>query len=89
MNDLPVGTPFKLTGFPTLKFKPAGSREFIDYEGDRSIESLVEFIHSKAKNSLTQPTIKTPEPENPKASPETTHEASTEATPEVTPREDL
>jgi len=51
-NDLPVSVPFRISGFPTLKFKPAGSREFLDYDGDRSLESLVAFVEEHAKNSL-------------------------------------
>jgi protein disulfide-isomerase A1 len=51
-NDIPPSAPFRVNGFPTIKFKPAGGREFIDYEGDRSLESLIEFVESKAKNSL-------------------------------------
>ncbi|KAF5344150.1 hypothetical protein D9758_008908 [Tetrapyrgos nigripes] len=51
-NDLPPSAPFRITGFPTLKFKPAGSREFLDYEGDRSLESLIAFVEENAKNSL-------------------------------------
>ena len=51
-NDLPPSVPFRVSGFPTLKFKPAGARDFIDYEGDRSLESLIEFVESKAKNPL-------------------------------------
>jgi len=54
-NDLPASVPFRISGFPTLKFKPAGSREFVDYEGDRSLESLIEFIAEHAKNSLDLP----------------------------------
>lgn len=52
-NDLPASVPFRISGFPTLKFKPAGSRDFVDYEGDRSLESLIEFVEKTAKNSLT------------------------------------
>ena len=52
-NDLPPSVPFRVSGFPTLKFKRAGSREFIDYEGDRSLESLIAFVEENAKNSLT------------------------------------
>jgi protein disulfide-isomerase A1 len=54
-NDLPPSVPFRVGGFPTLKFKPAGSRDFIDYEGDRSFESLVSFLEEHAKNSLDLP----------------------------------
>lgn len=54
-NDLPPSVPFRVSGFPTLKFKPAGSRDFIDYEGDRSFESLISFVEEHAKNSLALP----------------------------------
>ncbi|KIM25527.1 hypothetical protein M408DRAFT_207741 [Serendipita vermifera MAFF 305830] len=54
-NDIPPSAPFRVNGFPTIKFKPAGGREFVDYEGDRSLESLIEFLESKAKNSLVAP----------------------------------
>ena len=51
-NDLPPSVPFQVSGFPTLKFKKAGSREFIDYEGDRSLDSLIEFVETHAANPL-------------------------------------
>jgi len=51
-NDLPPSVPFRVSGFPTLKFKPAGSRGFLDYEGDRSLESLIAFVEENAKNGL-------------------------------------
>lgn len=38
-----------------MKFKRAGSRDFIDYEGDRSLESLIAFAEDNAKNSLVIP----------------------------------
>ncbi|TEB35690.1 disulfide isomerase [Coprinellus micaceus] len=62
-NDLPPTVPFRIQGFPTLKFKPAGSKDFIDYEGDRSFESLVTFIEEHAKNPLDLPEpVKADEP---------------------------
>jgi len=54
-NDLPPSLPFRISGFPTLKFKPAGSSEWLDYSGDRSLESLVSYVNESAKNSLTPP----------------------------------
>ncbi|KAJ7749088.1 protein disulfide isomerase [Mycena maculata] len=54
-NDLPESVPFSIAGFPTIKFKKAGTREFIDYEGDRSYESLVAFLEQHAVNSLEFP----------------------------------
>nr|XP_018267457.1 protein disulfide-isomerase domain [Kwoniella dejecticola CBS 10117]OBR89615.1 protein disulfide-isomerase domain [Kwoniella dejecticola CBS 10117] len=50
-NDIPPAAPFKVQGFPTLKFKPAGSSDFIDYNGDRSLDSLVEFVEQHRKSS--------------------------------------
>lgn len=49
-NDIPPSAPFKVQGFPTLKFRPAGSSEFVDYNGDRSLESLIEFVESNKKS---------------------------------------
>ena len=72
-NDIPPSAPFRVSGFPTIKFKPAGSREFIDYEGDRSLENMIEFIDTHAKNKWTLP-----EPTSSSAAPE-----ATEATAEV------
>jgi protein disulfide-isomerase A1 len=58
-NDLPPSLPFKVSGFPTIKFKPAGTREFIDYDGDRSLESLIAFVEENAKNKLDlKPVVK-------------------------------
>ena len=57
-NDLPPSVDFKIAGFPTLKFKKAGSRSFIDYDGDRSLESLIAFVEENAQNSL-EPAPKT------------------------------
>jgi protein disulfide-isomerase A1 len=51
-NDLPASLPFRISGFPTLKFKKAGSRDFIDYDGDRTLESLISFVEENAKNSV-------------------------------------
>jgi protein disulfide-isomerase A1 len=65
-NDLPPSIPFRISGFPTLKFKRAGSRDFIDYEGDRSYESLISFIEEHAKNSLVLPETAKPKTEEPK-----------------------
>lgn len=49
-NDVPPQAPFRVQGFPTLKFRPAGSIDFIDYDGDRSLESLIEFVETNRKS---------------------------------------
>ncbi|KIO19272.1 hypothetical protein M407DRAFT_31090 [Tulasnella calospora MUT 4182] len=54
-NDLPPSAPFKIAGFPTLMFKPAGSPEFLQYDGDRTFEDLVKFASQHAKNDVTPP----------------------------------
>jgi protein disulfide-isomerase A1 len=52
-NDLSPSLPFRVSGFPTIKFKPAGGRDWLDYDGDRSLESLVAFVEENAKNDLS------------------------------------
>ena len=51
-NDMPQSADIQLVGFPTIMLKPAGKgeRKFIDYEGDRSLESLVDFIATHGSN---------------------------------------
>lgn len=52
-NDVPPSAGFQVQSFPTIKFKPAGSKTFIDFEGDRSLESFIDFIGLNAKNKVT------------------------------------
>lgn len=40
-NDIPATAGFKVGGFPTIKFKPAGSSAWLDYEGDRSVRLAI------------------------------------------------
>ncbi|GAA5964154.1 hypothetical protein JCM3765_005355 [Sporobolomyces pararoseus] len=54
-NDIPASAGFKVQGFPTIKFKAAGSKEWVDYSGDRSLESFVEYIEANATNDLSTP----------------------------------
>lgn len=54
-NDLPASVPFRISGFPTLKFKKAGTKEFIDYDGDRTLESFISFLEENAVNNLEKP----------------------------------
>lgn len=49
-NDVPPSAGFQVQSFPTIKFKPAGSKTMIDFEGDRTLESFVDFIKINAKN---------------------------------------
>lgn len=51
-NDIPPHVDITLAGFPTILLKPAGkgSREFIAYDGDRTLESLVEFVATNGKH---------------------------------------
>lgn len=85
-NDLPASAGFKISGFPTIKFKPAGSKTFIDYEGDRSLESLTEFIQTNSKNKISQPKPKPTESETASATATETETATptAEATAEAT-----
>jgi len=69
-NDLPASVDFRIAGFPTLKFKPAGSRNFIDYEGDRSLESLIAFAEEHSKNNVVFPPPPAKEETQPETEPE-------------------
>lgn len=51
-NDIPPQAGFRVSGFPTIKFRAAGTDEWVDYNGDRSLESLVEFIE---ENRASEP----------------------------------
>ena len=46
-----LGTRFKVTGFPTLKWFPAGSLEPEAYSGGRTAADIVTFVNSKAGTS--------------------------------------
>ena len=50
-NDIPPQAPFRVQGFPTLKFRPAGTSEFLEYSGDRSLESLLEYVEVHRKSA--------------------------------------
>ena len=51
-NDIPASAGFRVQGFPTIKFKPAGSSEWLDYDGDRTLESFIEFIDANKTNDF-------------------------------------
>lgn len=53
-NDVPASAGFKVAGFPTIKFRPAGKTEWLSYEGDRSLESMIEYIEANATNDLSE-----------------------------------
>jgi len=50
-NDLPPGTPFQVSGFPTIKLIKADNT-IVDYSGDRSLEDFKTFL---AKNLSQKP----------------------------------
>ncbi|KAK3805876.1 MAG: thioredoxin-like protein, partial [Benniella sp.] len=51
-NDMPVGVPIQVQGFPTIKFRKAGSLEYVDYSGNRDEEDFVKFITENAVNKF-------------------------------------
>ena len=49
LNDVPD----EVRGFPTIKLYPAGKKTRpVEYSGDRSIESLVQFIKEKGTHGI-------------------------------------
>jgi protein disulfide-isomerase A1 len=73
-NDVPPSAPFRVTGFPTIKFKAAGARDFIDYDGDRTLEAFTEFIEKHAKNKFDLSAVsESPAAESPAATPVEKH----------------
>ncbi|KAL9545903.1 hypothetical protein MBANPS3_006923 [Mucor bainieri] len=51
-NDIPEEAGFDVSGFPTLKFFKADTNELIDYDGDRSVEDLTDFISKHSSNNV-------------------------------------
>ncbi|BBN14363.1 protein disulfide-isomerase A6 [Marchantia polymorpha subsp. ruderalis] len=44
----PLCSKFGVSGFPTLKWFPAGSQEPKDYSGGRTVDALTEFVNAEA-----------------------------------------
>ncbi|KAK9762538.1 protein disulfide-isomerase precursor [Basidiobolus ranarum] len=66
-NDLPANAEFQIQGFPTIKlFKAGKDKEIVDYDGDRTEESFIEFLSNNAVNKV-EATPKKTEEETPKA----------------------
>ncbi|KAF9921651.1 Protein O-glucosyltransferase 2 [Linnemannia zychae] len=51
-NDLPASVPFRVSGYPTIKFKKAGSTEYMNYSGERKLEAFVSFLEKNAINKV-------------------------------------
>jgi len=49
--DGDIATKFGVTGYPTIKFFPAGSAEPVDYTGGRDIDPLVSFLNEQIGSS--------------------------------------
>ena len=53
-NDSDLAERFGVTGFPTLKFFPAGEDKTpLDYDGMRDLEELVFFLNENAGTQRT------------------------------------
>ena len=51
-NDIPPSAGFQVQSFPTIKFKAAGAKDFIDFDGDRTLDGFVDFISSNGANKV-------------------------------------
>ncbi|KAJ2803239.1 protein disulfide-isomerase precursor [Coemansia helicoidea] len=53
-NDVPSSEPaLQVYGFPTIVFVRAEDNAIVEYNGNRSLESLVDFIEENAANKIT------------------------------------
>jgi protein disulfide-isomerase A6 len=48
-----LGTRYDVSGFPTLKFVPKGSKDAVAYESGREVADLVAFMNEKAGLAYT------------------------------------
>jgi protein disulfide-isomerase A1 len=48
-NDVPPSANFTVEGFPTIKLIKAETNEVVEYEGDRTEESFIEFIEKHSQ----------------------------------------
>ncbi|POW13357.1 hypothetical protein PSTT_03875 [Puccinia striiformis] len=53
-NDISSTAGIQVQGYPTLKFKPAGSREFIDYDDEEELDAMIAFVKA-VKVELPEP----------------------------------
>ncbi|KAK3829907.1 MAG: thioredoxin-like protein [Linnemannia elongata] len=52
-NDLPASVPFAVDGYPTIKFKKAGTKDYMEYKGERTTEAFISFLEKNAVNKVT------------------------------------
>lgn len=52
-NDIPPSAGFQVQSFPTIKFQAAGSKDWIEFTGDRSLEGFVDFIALNGKHKVS------------------------------------
>jgi len=61
-NDIPSSTNIVVQGYPTLKFKPAGSKEFMDYEDERTLDAMIAFVEKHSVNKVKAVKVDLPPP---------------------------
>ncbi|GAK65066.1 protein disulfide isomerase [Moesziomyces antarcticus] len=52
-NDIPPSAGFQVQSFPTIKFQAAGSKDWIEFTGDRSLEGFADFIALNGKHKVS------------------------------------
>ncbi|KAI9613471.1 hypothetical protein H4Q26_010076 [Puccinia striiformis f. sp. tritici PST-130] len=61
-NNIPSTAGIQVQGYPTLKFKPAGSREFIDYDDERELYAMIAFVEKNSVNKVKAVKVELPKP---------------------------
>lgn len=51
-NDVPPSAGFSVSSFPTIKFRAAGSKEWLDFDGDRTLDGFVDYIKSNGASKV-------------------------------------
>ncbi|KNE94286.1 hypothetical protein PSTG_12311 [Puccinia striiformis f. sp. tritici PST-78] len=61
-NVIPSNASIQAEEYPTMKFKPAGSRQFIAFDDERESDAVIAFIPKNSVNKVMAVKVERPEP---------------------------